>query len=52
MDAPDRHNGQRDASLRPFVRSSVRLCLTWSLTLTAHRPLLFSGFVIHIVFDS
>jgi len=24
MDAPDRHNGQRDASIRPSVRSSLR----------------------------
>jgi len=54
MDAPDRHNGQRDKrtdgrtdgrrdaslclSVRPFVRSSLR----WSLTLKPHRTSVFN----------
>jgi len=39
MDAPDRHNGQRqtneqtDGRRDAFLRLSVRLCLKWSLTL-------------------
>jgi len=35
MDAPDRHNGQRDASLS--VRPLIRLSFKWNLTQSVGR---------------